>query len=91
MADNERRVTEPTEESVQSVIRSVAQFFEPGEADEVADLLPLMVPVSANEFTTAYSGWAASATTDDLLKTAFYLAWETVAAQRALREATGQK
>ena len=81
---DEKRGTEDTE-PVFDVIRDALPGMEPDEAAAVADLLPSMVPVAATEWITAYSGWSVSATTDDLLKTAFHLASDTVAAQRLLR------
>ena len=87
--DEERGIGES--ESTVDMIRAAIEGMGPGEADAVADLLPSMVPVAATEWTTAYSGWSSAATTDDLVKTAFVLAWKVAAAQRALREATGHK
>ena len=70
---DEKRGTEDTE-SVLDVIRNALPGMEPDEAAAVADLLPSMAPVAATEWITAYSGWSASATPNDLLKTAFFLA-----------------
>lgn len=90
MTHEEKRAPEDRESAV-DVICDALPRMGPDEAAAVADLLPAMVPVAVHEHTTAYSGWSASATTGDLITTAFYLAWDIAAAQRALREAAGQK
>lgn len=90
MSHEEKRAPEDSE-SAADVIRAARPGMSPEEAAAVADLLPEMVPVAATEWTTAYSGWSSAATTEDLIKTAFHLARGTVAAQRALREATGKR
>ena len=85
MTHEEKRAPEDRESAV-DVIHDALPRMGPDEAAAVADLLPSMVPVAATEWTTAYSGWSSAATTDDLVKTAFVLAWKVAAAQRLLRE-----